>query len=187
MLAGFPAYAPSIATEGSGFKSSHFETLANIEAKNFWFRVRNRIIIWSLGRYCPNFKSFLEIGCGTGFVLSGIAKAYPDARLHGSELFIKGLSFAARRLPLAKLMQMDARQIPFVDEFDSIGAFDVLEHIEEDTDVLRQIHKALKPKGLVLITVPQHQWLWSPVDDNACHVRRYSAKDLHAKLKATGF
>lgn len=84
-------------------------------------------------------------------------------------------------------MQMDARKIPFAKEFDVIGAFDVLEHIEEDARVLMQIHEALKPRGIVLLTVPQHVWLWSPVDEYACHVRRYSAKELHAKVAAAGF
>lgn len=84
-------------------------------------------------------------------------------------------------------MQMDARQIPFSEEFDVIGAFDILEHIEEDEQVLQQMHEALKPGGIMLLTVPQHAWLWSPVDDYACHVRRYSAQELHAKVESAGF
>jgi len=82
---------------------------------------------------------------------------------------------------------MDGRYIPFVDEFDSIGAFDVLEHIEEDEQVLGQMHSALKLGGVMLLTVPQHAWLWSPVDDYACHMRRYSAKEIHAKVEDAGF
>ncbi len=187
MLDGFPAYASSLAVEGSGFKSSYFSELASLEAKNFWFRARNCLITWGLTQYCSEFSTFIEIGCGTGYVLSGIAKAFPNAQLQGSELFTKGLTFAANRLPLVKLMQMDARYIPFASEFDCIGVFDVLEHIEEDTQVLSQIHQALKPDGVCIITVPQHNWLWSPVDDYACHIRRYSASELHKKLKESGF
>jgi hypothetical protein len=41
--------------------------------------------------------------------------------------------------------------------------------------------------GGVLITVPQHRWLWSAVDEAACHVKRYSAKELERKVKAAGF
>ena len=84
-------------------------------------------------------------------------------------------------------MQMDARNIPFVDEFDAIGAFDVLEHIEEDEQVLAQMHDALNHADVVLLTVPQHAWLWSLVDDYSCHVRRYSAKELHGKVRVAGF
>lgn len=184
---GFTAYAPALAQEGSGFKSTYFADIARFESWYFWFRARNHLIIWALGKYCTGFQSFLEIGCGTGYVVSGIAKAYPDARLHGSEMFTSGLAFAAAKVPNISLMQMDARNIPFVDEFDAIGAFDVLEHIEEDRLVLAQMHDALKPRGVMLLTVPQHAWLWSQVDEYTCHVRRYSAKELHAKVEGAGF
>lgn len=187
VLDGFPAYAPDFAYENAGFHSSYFTQLAKVETENFWFRARNRLIIWALGQYNPKFHSFLEIGCGTGFVLSGIAEAYPYTHLLGSEIFTAGLKYAADRLPGTNLMQMDARNIPFEAEFDCIGVFDVLEHIEEDTQVLTQMYQALKPAGYCLITVPQHPWLWSPSDDYACHVRRYRAKDLHKKIKDSGF
>ncbi|NKI67902.1 methyltransferase domain-containing protein [Collimonas pratensis] len=183
----FPTYAPALAEAGSGFKAAFFSELASLEAKHFWFRARNRLIIWALGKYCAEFRSFLEIGCGTGFVLSGIANAYPKARLQGSEIFTTGLVFASEKQSAIDFMQMDARNIPFVEEFEAIGAFDVLEHIVEDEQVLTQIHNALKPSGIVILTVPQHDWLWSPVDDYACHVRRYSAKDIHLKVSAAGF
>lgn len=81
---------------------------------------------------------------------------------------------------------MDATAIPFVGEFDVFGAFDVLEHVEEDEQVLIQMRDALKPRGVMLLTVPQHAWLWSPVADS-CHVRRYAAKELQVKVKAAGF
>ena len=187
MQEGFLAYAPALAQEGGGFKAAYFADLARLEAGHFWFRARNRLIIWALGKYCPEFRSFLEIGCGTGYVLSGIANAYPGAQLHGSEIFTAGLAFAALRQPAIDFMQMDGRYIPFAEEFDSIGAFDVLEHIEEDEQVLGQMHDALKPSGVILLTVPQHAWLWSPVDDYACHIRRYSAKEIHAKIEGAGF
>ena len=166
---GFQAYAPALAHSGGGFESSYFSELARLEGKNFWFRSRNRLIIWALKKYFPNFQSILEIGCGTGYVLSGLSNAFTKATLQGSEIFTAGLGFAAKRLPSATFMQMDARNIPFAEEFDVIGAFDVLEHIEEDERVLEQAHVALKPLGLMLITVPQHAWLWSSVDEYACH------------------
>lgn len=180
-------YAPSMAREGAGFKEEYFEELFRLEAGYFWFRARNRLISWALGKYVPRFHSFLEVGCGTGYVLSGISKAYPNAYLRGSELFTEGLKFAVARQPTIQFMQMDARAIPFVDEFDVIGAFDVIEHIEEDEQVLKQMHDALKTDGILLLTVPQHKWLWSPADEYACHVRRYSSRELHAKIEAAGF
>lgn len=170
-----------------GFKSHYFKELAELEAENFWFRARNKIILWALNKYSPGLKSFLEVGCGTGFVLSAISKQFPKAKLSGSEYLEEGLVYARPRVPDAEFMQMDARHIPYESAFDTIGAFDVLEHIDDDETVLQQINKALKPGGILLITVPQHRWLWSAVDEYACHVRRYVANDLHNKVRQEGF
>lgn len=186
-LANITTHAPEFAKAGGGFKSEYFAELARLEATNFWFRARNSIILWALNAYAPHAHSFLEVGCGTGFVLSGIAKARPDMSLHGSEIFLDGLVHAAIRVPDAQFMQMDARRVPFVDEFDTIGIFDVLEHIEEDSTVLKQLHKSLKPGGTLLLTVPQHRWLWSASDTYACHVRRYTKKELYEKIAVAGF
>jgi len=169
------------------FRPEYFTRLAELEAGNFWFRTRNRLIIWALGNCFPNAESFLEIGCGTGFVLAGIANAYPHMALFGSEMLTEGLMIAARRVPRAELMQMDVRAIPFVEHFDVIGAFDVLEHIGEDEVVLAKIQQALKPGGGLLLTVPQHRRLWSWFDEYACHVRRYGMEELHSKLFRAGF
>ena len=187
MIDGFQAYAPALAKEGGGFKANYFSDLVQLEEGSFWFRSRNRLIIWAMGKYCSEFKSFIEVGCGTGYVLSAIADTFPESRLHGSEIFTTGLAFAAARQSTINFVQMDARHIPFADEFDAIGAFDVLEHIHEDEQVLAQMHESLKSGGVILLTVPQHAWMWSAVDDYACHVRRYSANDLHNKIEAAGF
>ncbi len=182
-----PVFAPEAAHNCSGFRASAFGMLAELEVGHFWFRVRNALIIWALGKYGPRVSSFMEVGCGTGFVLQGISRCFPEMRLVGSEIYREGIAFAAKRIKRGMFMQMDARQIPFVDEFDAIGAFDVIEHIEDDEKVLQQIYQALKPDGLLMLTVPQHRWLWSPVDTNACHVRRYSVQELHDKAAFAGF
>lgn len=170
-----------------GFKIEFFSELAKLEARHFWFKSRNALIAGTLKRYLPRMNRFLEVGCGTGFVLSRVAEEYPSAHIIGGELFREGLMIAKNRVPHAEVIQIDARHIPFFDEFDAIGAFDVLEHIEEDTLVLGQIHNALRPGGIVVLTVPQHKWLWSRQDEAACHVRRYSATELEEKVVQAGF
>ncbi len=173
--------------EGKGFNPDFFAKLAGLETKHFWFRVRNKLIVRALDKYCPWFDTFLEIGCGTGYVLSGISSRWPQRKIYGSEIFSEGLVFATKRVPKAHLMQMDARNLPFVEEFDAIGAFDVLEHIKKDEQVMEQVWKALKPGGIFLLTVPQHKWLWSRTDEHSCHVRRYEALEIHEKLNDSGF
>ena len=170
-----------------GFKPEYFPRLAAIEQAHFWFRVRNKLIQWALGNYFPDAKSFFEVGCGTGFVLERIREKSPATRLVGSDIFVDGLAFAKARLPGVEFYQMDARSIPFEDEFDVVGAFDVLEHLVEDNTALAQMFNATRPGGGLLVTVPQQRYLWSASDEHAMHQRRYSCAELRRKVETAGF
>jgi SAM-dependent methyltransferase len=179
--------APELSDEGEGFSPALFEQLFELERLNFWFRSRNELIAWGLGRWFPAAGRFLEIGCGTGFVLSELERRFPSTDFWGSELHASGLSFARKRVARSTLWQMDARNIPLREEMDVIGAFDVLEHIEDDERVLAQMAGALRPEGGIMVTVPQHPALWSEADELARHQRRYSAVELRGKIEAAGF
>jgi SAM-dependent methyltransferase len=183
-----PLFAPALAEENDGFQSVSFELLFALEENNFWFKGRNELIIWAIERYFKSAKSFFEIGCGTGFVINGIRSRFASLKLTGSEIHRRGLNFARQRLPAVNLLQMDARAIPFANEFDLVGLFDVLEHIEEDEKVLSQIFEAVRTNaGGLILTVPQHKFLWSQADEFAYHCRRYSKEDLCRKVKKAGF
>jgi SAM-dependent methyltransferase len=174
-------------TIAGGFDIRSFELLPQVEERSFWFRARNRLIVWALRRYFPYAQSFLEIGCGTGFVLRGLKDAFPALELTGAELFEQGLEVARRRLPEIRFMRLDARQMPFDAEFDVVGSFDVLEHLNEDERALASMFDAVKPGGGILITVPQHPRLWSAADEFGRHVRRYGRRELVEKVKGAGF
>lgn len=186
-IGGFPAFAPDLAASNEGYDDAYFAELYRLEAGNYWFRARNALLAWALRQYFPRARDFLEIGCGTGYVLAGVAAARPELRLSASEISSRGLPFAARRVPRAELFQMDARAVPFAEHFDIIGMFDVLEHIEDDERVLGQARRALKPGGGLMVTVPQHRFLWSRYDEHAHHVRRYEAAEIADKVTRAGF
>jgi SAM-dependent methyltransferase len=170
------------------YDPAHFARLSELEERSFWFRGRAELIEWALVRYFPSARDFLEIGCGTGYMLQRLRTAFPRLILNGSELFDEGLVFARNRVGDAvQLRRLDAAQLPFHEEFDAIGAFDVLEHIEDDAQVLAKVNAALRPGAGLLITVPQHAWLWSETDVAAHHVRRYARHELRSKLEHAGF
>lgn len=183
---GFVQFAPALSESNDGFEAVSFEYLARLEPTSFWFRSRNRLVVQLLQTHFPTASTLLEIGCGTGYVLSSIAAAFPRLRVTGAELYTAGLRFAADRLPGATLYQMDCRRMPFDCEFDVVCAFDVLEHVEEDGLALEQMRLTVKPGGGVLISVPQHRSLWSASDDFAHHKRRYRRRELIRKLTYAG-
>ncbi|HYL72988.1 MAG TPA: methyltransferase domain-containing protein [Bryobacteraceae bacterium] len=173
--------------ESDGFEAGYFENLAKVEEANFWFQGRNRLLLWALKHYFPECSGLLEVGCGTGFVLEGVRGRFPEMRISGSDVFASALPFAAKRLPGATLLQMDARHMPFDREFDVIGLFDVLEHIQEDELVLSEIFRSVKPGGGIMLAVPQHPFLWSIMDEHSFHKRRYRRADLVSKVEGAGF
>ena len=68
-----------------------------------------------------------------------------------------------------------------------VGAFDVIEHIEDDSRFLAQIFSKLDPEGVLIATVPAHQFLFGPYDEAAKHFRRYQMDELRKMLAKEGF
>lgn len=181
-------FAEHIAGADEGYDPQWYDELAKLEEGNFWFSARNRLIAWIVKRHLPAHVKYLEIGCGTGFVLQMLQNKFPRWQIQATEAHVEGLEFARSRVgPDVILSQMDAQAIPFREEFDAIGAFDVIEHIKDDEKVLNEIHAALKPRGYFLFSVPQHMFLWSRYDEVGCHFRRYCIAELNRKLHNAGF
>jgi len=119
--------------------------------------------------------------------LQGLHAALPALKLTASDAAGGGLEIARSRVPAASFIQEDARALDARNAFDVVGAFDVLEHIPEDEAVMAGLFRAARPGGGALITVPQHQWLWSRADDFGHHVRRYRRIEMVEKLRRAGF
>jgi len=80
--------------------------------------------------------------------------------------------------PFAARFQVDLLDLPWADTWDVVFLLDVLEHIPEHVEVLRQIRKTLRPGGLLFVTAPALQFFWTYNDQLAHHQRRYSKTDL---------
>jgi SAM-dependent methyltransferase len=128
----------------------------------------------------------LEVGCGTGNILGALEEACPSGAVIGMDRFIEGLAFAKDR-GRQRLLQGDAHHPPFGIQFEIIGAFDVIEHLPDDGQILRDLYRMLRPGGRLILTVPANQWLWSEFDEASHHYRRYHRKELREKLSAAGF
>jgi hypothetical protein len=73
---------------------------------------------------------------------------------------------------------------PLLRDTGAIGAFDVVEHIEDDAAFIDEVANVLNADGLFFATVPTYQWLWSSADDEAGHYRRYTGKSFADLLSA---
>lgn len=185
---GVISFSPEIVGVNESYDPAWYAQLGALEADNFWFVARNRLVKWLAKSFLPRNCHYLELGCGTGYVLQMLRNAFPKWRISASEAQTDGIIFAKNRVGYdVAYFQMDACFIPFRNEFDVIGAFDVIEHIPDDVGAIKQVYAALKPGGYCMLSVPQHMFLWSGYDEVGCHFRRYSVGELERKLKSVGF
>ena len=109
------------------FDPATYKEFAETEVKNFWYVSRPKLISIVIKKYLKDAHNFLEIGCGTGYVLYNMNKKLPNLELYGADVYVEGLEFVKKRLRgNIKLYQFDAKNIPFENHFDLIGAFDAI-------------------------------------------------------------
>ncbi len=187
-----PDTAPSVTAapaHDATYDPHYFAPLFAVEDRHFWFRSRNdviAVIVRRLTGSLPARYRVLEVGCGTGKVLQVLESVTTHGMVVGTDLFIEGLRFARRRTHVP-LVQGDMHSPPFAETFDVIGLFDVLEHLPDDRQVLRDLHRMLAQGGALLLTVPARASLWSYFDEASHHYRRYEADDLREKLHEAGY
>jgi SAM-dependent methyltransferase len=184
---GYRRFIADLPELNGAYDTVEFDAVAAAEPASFWFRVRNELVVWALRTDFPEARSLFEVGCGTGIILDAVSAAFPSLSVSGGDAYAPALEHARRRLPGIELLQLDARRLPFDREFDVIAALDVLEHIDDDEGVLVELHRSVRPGGGVLLTVPQHRWLWSAADEWALHHRRYRRAELRQKVERSGF
>jgi len=166
-----------------------FERLLAIEDRHFWFRARNKVIATVVSQITANLAPgyrVLEVGCGTGNVLRVLEQTCTNGVVMGMDLFTEGLQYARRRTT-CQMVQADIHAPPFTTQFHLISLFDVLEHLQDDMQVLRNVHTMLAQGGILLLTVPAHPSLWSYFDEASHHCRRYRVSKLESKLNNTGY
>lgn len=182
------ADAPTARSGEHYYPAEAFAELARLEAHSFWFQSRNRIILSTLRRFVPpQPRHYAEIGCGTGFVLAAVAEGFPAWQVHGFDIHDEAVAFSRQRAPRALVRRADIHALPPDLAYDVVGVFDVLEHLDNDLAALQDIHRILRPAGLLILTVPQHPGLWSPYDDAARHRRRYRREEMRQRLTTAGF
>ncbi|MBY0529283.1 MAG: class I SAM-dependent methyltransferase [Rhabdochlamydiaceae bacterium] len=167
----------------STYDSSHLDQLVLVEEVHFWFKHRRDYICRVFDQFVDKNARILEIGGGTGYIASQLSALGFHVEL--SDMHANGLRYAQKR-GIAKVYQLDLFDSPFEADFDVICLFDVLEHLHDPTRALQCIKKMLKPRGLIILTVPTHGWLWSRDDRIAGHQKRYTKEILRQEFNSAG-
>ncbi len=190
IIDGIKCYNPEVADAYSDYPDNGFDlTDSNrIADSSFWVSSRNRLFKRMVQLNLPADRSakFLDIGCATGDFIQQIVHN-KNLEITGSEIYLKGLKYAKRNLPGVDFVQYDVTQGKIGNNFDVITSFDVIEHIENDSIAIKNMYDMLSNNGVLILSVPQHMFLWSKLDDIVKHKRRYTRHDLVSKLKENGF
>jgi SAM-dependent methyltransferase len=152
-------------------------------ALNAWLRYD--CIARALARL-PDVDSILEIGPGLGALGARLARRY---RYVGLEPSPESCAIARRNIEpgggtviCGDVTALDAGKL-----FALVGAFEVIEHIEDDAGSLRLWREHLRPGGWVMLSTPPYQSRFGPLDRVSGHYRRYEPEQMAKLLVETGF
>lgn len=166
-------------------ENQEYEIMYQLEQTNWWFKGKQFLLqqtLQSLGNRMSKRDRILDIGAGTGIVLKilqDIGEAF------GIELSLQGIKYLKKR-KLKRIICADAEQpLPFKnDSFTLITCLDVLEHLEKDDRLLKEMIRVTKPGGHILVAVPAFNMFWSPHDVALHHKRRYTRRQIVNIIRA---
>jgi len=160
----------------------YYEQYRQVELNHWWFQGREVVLKslvrrWLSARTDSSPIRILNVGCATGRSSEWLAEI---GHVESVE-YDAGCAEMARQFTGMAIQQGSAESLIYSDgSFDLVTAFDVLEHIQKDTVAAAELMRVCAPDGLVLVTVPAFQWLWSDHDLVNQHWRRYRRKELEA-------
>ncbi|QQS39076.1 class I SAM-dependent methyltransferase [Candidatus Woesebacteria bacterium] len=143
----------------------------------------------NLFKLIPKHKgSAFDIGTGNAHIYKFLKGIYcPIVLSDISPVIVRKIRKLLKNDSCVKVVIIDISKYVSKIKVDLITAFDVIEHVEEDENALKNIHSSLNQNGNLLLSVPAHPFLFGKRDLKYGHFRRYSKRELHQKLKYAGF
>ena len=183
-------------------RSLNYDVMYSVEDEHWWFVGRRAIVFaqidaaLGLRAHRPFARSrcadesdppargqVLDIGCGTGANLAPLRRY---GHVQAVDVSHRALAFCRRRGE-THLFCASATALPFAGAtFDLVTALDVIEHLDDDLQGLREIRRVLRAGAPAVLFVPAFQSLWGPNDDQSGHRRRYRLGALRARVEAAG-
>lgn len=170
-------------------QAAEYRKMADVEDAMWYYRALHRHVARRLaaglgGSAAP---SVLDAGCGTGGLLRHLRAAQPKWRLSGLDFSPLACELARTRTGL-ETTEGSILDLPFANgSFDAVTSCDVVCQVGEPAKALTEIFRVLRPGGIVVLTLPAYQWLWSYHDVEVGNLRRYLRGETTALLAAAGF
>jgi SAM-dependent methyltransferase len=156
-----------------------------LEERHWWFLARRRILLNVLERNLDQKGELqvLDVGCGGGATMESLRRY---GRVQGMEISEEAVEYNRARGREVSLGYIE--RMPFPDSrFDLALALDIIEHVPDDLQALRELFRIIRPGGSLLITVPALRILWSTHDVANRHYRRYTLGELRKQVETAGF
>ena len=165
--------------------SDELEELHEESSRDHFIDVWTRAAL--LERIPTKLEVIADLGCSTGYLLEELRRAHPTAPIYGLDLVAAGLVKARANEPSAMLLQADVCDLPFESEsLDAVVSANLLEHVPDDEQALREVRRTLKPGGTGAIIVPAGPSTYDYYDRFLGHERRYARGELAGKARAAG-
>ncbi|MGK7947871.1 MAG: class I SAM-dependent methyltransferase [Xenococcaceae cyanobacterium] len=161
-------------------------------AQTFWLenlKLADRYNSWILSQMLPHLgNAVLEIGCGNGnFTMLLAGQCSRVVAVDIDEEYVRVTKTRVNQRSGVEVLAADATQFKWHQPFDNVVLLDVLEHIENDVEMLARLRDSLKPGGKIIIKVPALNCLYSPMDRSIGHYRRYNKQTLSNTLSQANF
>lgn len=167
-------------------REEYYYRIFDMEDKRWWSVARRSIIEKVLKCLkLNNGIDIMELGCGSGGNLELLSRFGNVFAMDSDSLALKLAK--TRKVGIIKKGTLPD-DIPFGSkQFEIITLLDVLEHIDNELSALLRIKKRLKQNGRVIITVPAYNFLWSRIDIDSGHKRRYVKHTLNRLIRKAGY
>lgn len=167
--------------------SAKFDVTAKMERHHWWFRAKRELLAQELRHVGAAGSVAVDVGCGTGEVVRRLNEL-PFETVVGVDLSLYALELARKESELSSpLLASKAGRLPVrTGSADCLVSLDVVEHLDDDVEALREFARVVQPGGTVVVAVPAYNWAWSDHDVVLGHRRRYTRRTLLEAAAAAG-
>ena len=161
--------------------SEDFEFAALCEARNY-----RDALLWEFSEHLHG--GVLEVGAGVGQVTGELLRNRAITRLVSIEPHPKFYEQLCKTFSGHTVIHGTIDDLKNGESWDAVISINVLEHIENDERELQNYHRRLaKKNGMLCLFVPARPEIYSPIDKDFGHFRRYTKPELGGKLERAGF